>query len=144
MSQVVSLHLGNTPGLPKPAVDRLYLIAGYGALGDRHAGGDASRAVLITGMQSYSKLLAAGIELPFGALGENILLDMDPHSLLGSQIEIGSALLEPVGVCPVCSSLSRFDLRLPKLLYRGRGVYARVLCGGQVSLGQRVKVLQPT
>lgn len=46
-------------------------------------------------------------------------------------------------MCPVCKSLSQFDLRLPKLLYGGRGVYARVLEGGVVRVGDPVLVLAP-
>jgi MOSC domain-containing protein YiiM len=143
MSQVVSLHLGSAPGLPKPAVDSLDLIAGHGAVGDRHAGLDASRAVLIAGVQSYERLRAAGIALPYGALGENILLDFDPHSELGSRLEIGSAILELVSICPVCRSLSRLDPRLPKLLYRGRGVYAWVIRGCIIHTKDPIRVRQP-
>jgi Hypothetical protein len=49
--------------------------------------------------------------------------------------------LELTQVCTVCNSLSQFDLRLPKLLYGGRGLYARVLEGGRVRVGDPVLVL---
>jgi len=126
--KVVSLHLGLGSGLPKPQVEVLELVAGFGAKGDRHAGKDPDRAVLVAGLPSYEKAKGVGIQLPFGALGENLLLDLDPHNLPpGTRLRIGEALLEFSYVCTVCSSLSQFDLRLPKLLYGGRGLYARVL-----------------
>ncbi len=142
MSRVLSLHLGQGEGLPKPQVEALTLVAGFGALGDRHAGKDPDRAVLVAGLAAYEKAQKAGINLPYGALGENLLLDLDPHALpLGSRLRAGEALLELAQVCTVCKSLSQFDLRLPKLLYGGRGVYARVLEGGVVRVGDWVEVL---
>ncbi|WP_038047611.1 MOSC domain-containing protein [Thermus caliditerrae] len=140
--KVVSLHLGLGSGLPKPQVEVLELVAGFGAKGDRHAGKDPDRAVLVAGLPSYEKAKGVGIQLPFGALGENLLLDLDPHNLPpGTRLRIGEALLEFSYVCTVCSSLSQFDLRLPKLLYGGRGLYARVLEGGLVRVGDPVRIL---
>ncbi|WP_234553671.1 MOSC domain-containing protein [Thermus caliditerrae] len=140
--KVVSLHLGLGSGLPKPQVKVLELVAGFGAKGDRHAGKDPDRAVLVAGLPAYDKAKEAGIELPLGALGENLLLDLDPHALPpGTRLRIGEALLEFSYVCTVCSSLSQFDLKLPKLLYGGRGLYARVLEGGLVRVGDPVRIL---
>ncbi|RTG98280.1 MOSC domain-containing protein [Thermus scotoductus] len=140
--KVISLHLGLGSGLPKPQMEVLELIAGFGAKGDRHAGKDPDRAVLVAGLPAYEKAREAGIDLPFGALGENLLLDLDPHHLPpGTRLRVGEALLELAQVCTVCSSLSQFDLRLPKLLYGGRGLYARVLEGGLVRVGDPVRIL---
>jgi hypothetical protein len=93
------------------------------------------------GAPPQEKAKRAGIHLPFGALGENLLLDLDPHLLPpGARLRVGEALLELTQVCTVCNSLSQFDLRLPKLLYGGRGLYARVLEGGRVRVGDLVLV----
>ena len=139
---VISLHLGLGSGLPKPRVEVLELLADFGAKGDRHAGKDPDRAVLVAGLPAYEKAKGAGIELPLGTLGENLLLDLDPHGFPpGTRLRVGEALLEFSYVCTVCSSLSQFDLRLPKLLYGGRGLYARVLEGGLVRVGDPVRIL---
>jgi MOSC domain-containing protein YiiM len=140
--RVLSLHLGTGSGLPKPQVEALDLLAGFGALGDRHAGQNPDRALLVAGIAAYEKAKRAGIHFPFGALGENLLLDLDPHLLPpGARLRVGEALLELTQVCTVCNSLSQFDLRLPKLLYGKRGLYARVLEGGRVRVGDPVLVL---
>lgn len=143
MGRVLSLHVGERPGLPKARVEELRLVAGHGVVGDRHAGGDPRRAVLVAGAGSYRRAREAGVELSYGALGENLLLDLDPHAWVGWRLEAGGALLELVAVCPVCAALTRLDPRLPRLLYRGRGVYARVLRGGVVRLADPVRVLPP-
>lgn len=93
--RVVSLHLGRGPGLPKAAVEELHLVAGMGAEGDRHFGRNPDQAVLVAGTQAYARAAEAGIALPWGALGENLLLEPDPHALgPGARLGIGSALLE--------------------------------------------------
>jgi len=144
MSVVLSLHAGPGSTLPKPAVAFARLVEGQGVEGDRHFGKHPDRAVLVAGQTSYAKARQAGIELPWGALGENLLIDFDPHTLgPHSRLKIGTAVLELTTVCTVCDTLSAFDLRLPKVLYNARGVYARVLQGGLVRVGDPVEVLTP-
>ena len=144
MSTLLSLHAGPGTSLPKPAVAKARLVEGMGVEGDRHFGKHPDRAVLVAGRPAYERAARAGIELPWGALGENLLIDLDPHELdPGSRLQIGAVLLELADVCTVCSSLSAFDLRLPKVLLGKRGLYARVLRGGVVEVGDRIEVQSP-
>lgn len=139
MARVFSLHLGRGPGLPKARVESLELVAEHGALGDRHAGKDAARAVLVTGLPAYQSARESGIELAYGALGENLILDIDPHQLgPGQRLRVAGALLGLSTSCTVCETLAVFDPRLPKLLYNKRGMYARVIKGGVVHIGDAV------
>ena len=115
-----------------------------GVEGDRHFGKQPDRAVLVAGRPAYDMAARAGIELPPGALGENIRVDFDPQQPgPGARLQIGMVLLELTSVCTVCSTLSVFDLRLPKVLLGRRGLYARVLQGGVVQVGDAVEVLSP-
>jgi MOSC domain-containing protein YiiM len=115
-----------------------------GVEGDRHFGRHPDRAVLVVGSLTYALAGRAGIALPPGALGENLLVDFDPHQLAaGTPVQIGTVLLELTTVCTVCDSLSVFDLRLPKVLLGRRGIYARVVRGGMVRVGQAIRVLSP-
>jgi MOSC domain-containing protein YiiM len=144
MSSVLLLHAGQGKTLPKPAIPQAVLVAGMGVEGDRHFGRHPDRAVLVAGSLTYALAGRAGIALPPGALGENLLVDFDPHQLeAGTSLQIGAALLELTTVCTVCDSLSVFDLRLPKVLLGRRGMYARVVRGGTVQVGQAIRVLSP-
>lgn len=141
MNRVLSLHAGLGITLPKPPISQAVLVAGKGVEGDRHFGKHPDRAVLIAGRAAYDLAARAGVQLPTGALGENILVDLDPHQLgPGVHLQIGTVLLELTTICTVCSSLSVFDLHLPKLLLGQRGLYARVLQGGVVQVGDGVQV----
>jgi MOSC domain-containing protein YiiM len=143
MSKVLSLHAGQG-SLPKPSIPQAVLVAGMGVEGDHHFGRHPDRAVLVAGSLTYALAARAGIALPPGALGENLLVDLDPHQLAaGTPVQIGTVLLELTTVCTVCDSLSVFDLRLPKVLLGRRGIYARVVRGGTVQVGQAIRVLSP-
>ncbi|RMH57649.1 MAG: MOSC domain-containing protein [Deinococcus-Thermus bacterium] len=142
--RVLSLHADAGSTLPKGAVEQARLVEGMGVVGDRHFGKNPDQAVLIVGQSAYEYAEQAGIPLPPGALGENIRVDFDPHTLeSGARLRVGPALLELTSACTVCSSLSSFDLRLPKLLLGKRGLYARVLQGGVVQVGDEVLILEP-
>lgn len=145
MSTVLFLHAGQGSTLPKPPIPQAVLVAGMGVEGDRHFGRHPDRAVLVAGSLTYTQVAQAGIVLPPGALGENLLVDFDPHQLgAGTPLQVGAALLELTAVCTVCDSLSVFDLRLPKVLLGRRGIYARVLRGGTVQVGEAIRVLSPS
>jgi len=142
MSSVLSLHVGQGTTLPKASIVQAKLVTGKGVEGDRHFGKHPDLAVLVAGSLTYQQATQAGIELPAGALGENLLVDFDPYQLgSGAHLQIGAVLLELTSVCSVCDPLSISDLRLPKVLHGQRGMCARVLCGGVVQVGDAVGVL---
>ena len=138
-ARLLSLHAAGQ-GFVKDSAPELVLLAHHGAEGDRHAGRDPARALLLTPEATYAHLAARGLELPYGSLGENLVVSgLNPHDLPeGARLEIAEAVLELWAPCPVCRGLSEIDLRLPKLIYGRRGVYARVLRGGLVAVGDEV------
>ncbi|MDQ1264219.1 MAG: hypothetical protein QG559_1220 [Campylobacterota bacterium] len=105
-----------------------------GVIGDKFYAKDTIRSVLITSTDSYELVQKYDIEIPHGYLGENILMDFNPYSLpVGSQLKIGSALLEISQNCTICNHLSTIDKRVPKLLKNDRGIFAKVVQGGKIS-----------
>ena len=108
----------------------------YGVISDKFAGNSkkSDRSVMIVGTKPYSMAREAGIELPDAALGENILLDFDPHTLeVGSKIELGDAILEITAACTLCNHLTQYHKDLPKLILEHRGVYCKVLKSGIIA-----------
>ncbi len=137
---VFSAPKGQT-GLPRPRQARLMLEEGYGIRGDKFAGKALDQTVMIVGTKAYALAEEAGVILEPGSLGENILIDGDPHALpVGTQLRIAEALLEITEACTLCDHLSVFDRRLPRLVRRDRGVYCRILRSGSVTADDRVWV----
>ncbi|WP_456430778.1 MOSC domain-containing protein [Nitratifractor sp.] len=128
-----------TGGLPRPRVETLRLRAEYGIEGDKFAGKNPDRGVLITGKYAYDLAQREGIELAPGSLGENLLLDFDPHRFtIGTVFEIGGARIRVSESCTLCDHLAVFDKRLPRLVRDNRGLYCRVLRDGEIRPGDSV------
>lgn len=140
---VLSLHASSERGLPRPAVGEVRLIAGHGVEGDRKAGKRENRAVLLMGRATYEHLQTLDLWLPYGSLGENLVLDLDPHTLEpGSKLKVGQALLEISLYCTACKTLrDRYGQVFPQMLGRRRGMLARVLQGGRVRTGDGLEVM---
>jgi len=128
-------------GLPRPSVESLDIVKDYGIKGDKFAGKNRDRAVMLVGTKAYDIAKESGIELAGGSLGENILLDFDPHDYIdGTIFTINGVQLEITESCSLCKHIGVFDPRLPKLILNHRGLYCRVLKGGIVTSDQTVSL----
>lgn len=128
-------------GLPRPKVKELNLIENFGIENDKFAGKKLEQTVMIVGLKSYEMAREQNINLEFGSLGENILLDFDPHNLeVGTNLQIGEAIIEITQVCTVCNHLSVFDKNLPQLLKAHRGLYCKIIKSGFIFKDMEVKI----
>lgn len=128
-------------GLPRPKVKELNLIENFGIENDKFAGKKLEQTVMIVGLKSYEMAREQNINLEFGSLGENILLDFDPHNLeVGTNLQIGEAIIEITQVCTVCNHLNVFDKNLPQLLKAHRGLYCKIIKSGFIFKYMEVKI----
>ena len=128
-------------GLPRPKVKELNLIENFGIENDKFAGKKLEQTVMIVGLKSYEMAREQNINLEFWSLGENILLDFDPHNLeVGTNLQIGEAIIEITQVCTVCNHLNVFDKNLPQLLKAHRGLYCKIIKSGFIFKDMEVKI----
>ncbi|WP_230026824.1 MOSC domain-containing protein [Massilia sp. Bi118] len=111
---------------------------GTGVAGDRHADPLSPRQVLLASAAIYTDLT-----LPAHALAENLLLDLDTSSLSsGTVLEIGDAVrLRLMFQCEACGYLDAYKAGVAARIGRRRGVLARVLAGGVIHPGDRIRDL---
>lgn len=117
----------------------------FGVIDDKFAGNPKKihRSVMIVGTTPYDMAREAGIAMPEVALGENVLLNFNPHTLaIGTQLVIGEAILEITSACTLCSHLTQYDKDLPKLILKHRGIYCKVLKGGIIRKNDTVALLK--
>lgn len=120
-------------------MDKIELKKDYGIVGDKFAQKNLDRTVLIIGMIAYDIAKNNNIDLEFGSLGENILLDFDVNRLeIGDIINIDKLKLEVTEVCTICNHLSFYDKRLPSLIKNNRGVYCKINESGIISKGTKI------
>ena len=120
------------------ALDTIRLVSGSGAEGDRHADALSPRQLLLVGADAY-----AGHDLAPHALRENLLFDAGVAGLVsGALLQVGSqALVRVMFVCEACGQLDRHGERLAARIGPERGMLARVLRGGEVHVGDAVRML---
>ena len=113
-----------------------------GVVEDKYYNKNIERSVLITSQDSYKLAAENGIDAPYSALGENLLIDYNPYHLKpGSRIKIGDLILEISQNCTLCKSLAKVDAALPKLLKDDRGIFAKVISGGTIQKSDNIYLL---
>jgi len=113
-----------------------------GIVEDKFYAKDINRSVLLTTIESYGMAVAKNIHMPYGSLGENILIDYNPYALpMGSKLQIGEVVLEVTQYCTICNHLSSIDKTLPRLLKDDRGIFVKVVEAGFISKGDKIYLL---
>jgi MOSC domain-containing protein YiiM len=110
-----------------------------GILEDKFYAKDVVRSILITSLDSYLLAKEADIDVPYGSLGENILVDFNPYKFsVGDKLYIGEVELEITQNCTICNSLQKVDKNLPKILKSDRGIFAKCIKSGKIRKGDIV------
>lgn len=113
-----------------------------GVIGDKFYAKDDARSILMTSTDSYNLIKGYDIDMPYGYLGENILIDYNPYKLaIGTRLKIGGVILEISQNCTICNHLSVLDKRIPKLLKNDRGIFAKTIIGGEISVKDDIYLL---
>ena len=165
---VVAVCKKAEPGIPKIEVDAIQLLENFGVAGDYHAGEFVrhrylakkdptrpnQRQVLLIDTTILAELASQEIHLKPGMMGENIILDgIAVMTLpLGTQLEIGDAVLEITEVRNPCYQLDEMQPGLLKAVEtsgpgpdpRNAGMLARIIKGGWIRPGDPVIVRRAT
>jgi MOSC domain-containing protein YiiM len=113
-----------------------------GVVEDKFYHKNMQRSVLIASIESYNLIKNYNLEMPFGYLGENILLDYNPYALeVGTKLKIGTASLEITQHCTICNHLAVIDVKIPTLLKNDRGIFAKVISEGEIKNGDEVYIV---
>ena len=116
------------------------LIAGVGLEGDAHADSLSPRQLLLASGSAYQAFALAP-----HALRENLLVDFDTSVLAsGTELRIGEEVrLRMMFQCEACGQLDAVQPGLSQKLGARRGMLARVVEGGLISVGDWVRDLGP-
>jgi len=140
--QVLTLYVTQNDGLKTRTSVQSVEVDNNGIRNDKFYAKNSQRSILITSIDSYTLAERNSIDIDQGVLGENILIDINPYSLLaGDKIKIGEVLLEITQNCTLCKGLSSVDSKLPKLLKNDRGIFAKVINqSGKITVGDKVTI----
>ncbi len=131
-------------GTPKQNVGTARLIEGQGLEGDAHAG-CWHRQISLLSVEKVEAFRRKGLEIAPGAFGENLLVrGLDLHALpVGTWLSCGEALLELTQIGKDCHSGCAIQKAVGDCVMPHEGVFAKVLRGGLVSVGDEIAATAP-
>jgi len=141
--RVVAISISDRRGIPKRNVEVAQIVEDYGISGDAHGG--TKRQVSLLAMESIMKMIEKGAKVKPGDFAENITTQGVNLSKvkIGSKIGIGdSVLLEVTHIGKVCHSRCRIYYSVGDCIMPREGIFARVLKGGKIRVGDKVEVYQ--
>ena len=149
MPQVVSIVYTPSPPGPRPqdrfervAVERAQLVENHGIEGDAK-GRPGTREVNVMCAEVLAELAAEGFQTAPGEMGEQVVIAGVPAAALapGVRLQLGGAVIEVILPRTGCARFEHIQGR-PKQSGQGRlGVMARVVSGGEVAVGDEVRVM---
>ena len=141
--KVVSVNISDKKGVRKKPVDEILLKADYGIEGDAHASSEWHRQVSLLAMESIKKMQEMGLDVKPGDFAENITTEgLDLITLpIGTKINIGSGVIGEVSqIGKECHTRCAIYYQAGDCVMPKEGIFIKVLRGGYVRAGDRVKV----
>lgn len=138
---ITGICLSRAKGTAKVNRGKGVLEAGVGLKGDAHANG-GHRQLSLLSAESVEAFRARGAEVEDGAFGENILISgIDPAKLsVGTVLRLGDARVKLTQKGKECHSRCAIYERMGDCIMPREGVFAEVLRGGEITVGDEVYV----
>ena len=138
---VRAVCLSQARGTEKVNAGRAELRADWGLVGDAHAG-HWHRQVSLLSADKIAAFNAKGANVQPGAFGENLVVEgLDFRAMpVGSRLRCGQALLEITQIGKECHSHCAIYHRMGECIMPHEGVFAKVLEGGTVAVGDVITV----
>ncbi len=143
--QVVAISISKKKGTRKSPVNEALLIAGHGVAHDAHAG-DWHRQVSFLASESIGRAREGGLAVDFGDFAENIATrGIDWLNVpVGTRLGIGDqAEVQITQIGKECHRKCAIYYAAGDCIMPREGIFARVLKGGTVRVGDGIRFLPP-
>jgi MOSC domain-containing protein YiiM len=141
--KLVSIAISKKKGIPKEPVEEAVLVQGHGIEGDAH-GGPWHRQISFLSSESIDRVRKKGFDVGFGDFAENIAtFGINWREIpVGTRVKLGlSALVEITQIGKKCHSKCAIYHRQGDCIMPREGIFAKVIEGGTIRCGDRVKVV---
>lgn len=139
MGKVIAVCTSPRRGTAKTDVHSAVFAAGWGIEGDAHAG-CWHRQVSLLGSEKVDAFRAKGAQVESGAFGENLVVEgFDFRTLpVGTLLRCNSVLLEITQIGKECHAHCAIYQQMGDCIMPREGVFARVLEGGAIAVGDEM------
>lgn len=144
MGIIKAICISEQKGTQKHPVPSARLLEDWGVEGDAH-GGKWHRQVSLLSLEKIQDFRARGAQVDFGAFGENLVVEgYDFRALpVGSRFQCGDVLLEMTQIGKECHSHCAIYHAVGDCIMPREGVFAQVLRGGSIAVGDELVLLPP-
>lgn len=144
MAKIAGICISEKKGTQKHEVKKARLIPNHGIENDAHAG-KWHRQVSLLNLEKIEEFRAKGVDVDFGAFGENLIIDeFDFRKLpVGTRFKIGDVLLEMTQIGKECHSHCAIYHAVGDCIMPREGVFTEVIIGGEIEVGDEVEMLPP-
>lgn len=142
--RIRAISISAEKGMPKHNVPEAELQADFGIVGDAHAG-SGPRQVSLLDMASIEELRQQGADISPGDFAENLTAEgIDLSALrVGQRLQVGGIVdLEVTQLGKRCHGRCRIFEKLGDCIMPRQGVFARVLTGGRIQVGDTVELMK--
>lgn len=141
MGKVLAVCVSSRRGIQKSNIQSATFIVNHGIEGDAHAGA-WHRQVSLLSADKIDAFRARGADVESGAFGENLVVEgIDFRALpVGTLLRCGGVLLEMTQIGKECHTHCAIYQKMGECIMPREGVFARVLEGGVISVGDEMTV----
>jgi MOSC domain-containing protein YiiM len=144
LPEVIAVCKSDQKGTRKIPVDVGMLKVATGLVGDAHAGSPPQREVSLLAIESIQKMNAKGYAFKAGDFAENITtegIDL-PVLPVGTRLQVGDGvILEVTQIGKKCHTKCAIYQEVGKCIMPKEGIFAKVINGGSVKAGDKIRIL---
>ena len=140
--KIRAVCISEKKGTPKIDIKSVNIIENFGLQNDAHAGSE--RQVSLLSWDKVEDFKKSGADVTAGDFGENLLIEgFDFKTFpVGTKFKCNDVILEIIQIGKKCHSACTITQRTGKCIMPSEGVFARVLHGGKVSVGDEIELIE--
>ncbi len=145
MARIIAVCRSDTKGVSKTPIDEGFFKEDFGLVDDAHAASDTHRQVSLLALASIEKMRSLRLELSAGDFAENLTVNgLDLVSLpVGTRLAVGKdVILEVTQIGKECHTGCAILRQIGKCIMPKEGIFARVVKGGSVKAGDKLKIME--
>jgi MOSC domain-containing protein YiiM len=142
MGKVIAVCTSPQKGTQKKNIGEALFMEDFGIQGDAHAG-KWHRQVSLLSYDKIEEFRQKGAEVGDGAFGENLVvegIDFKRHPV-GTRFQCKDVVLEMTQIGKECHHGCEIFQKMGDCIMPREGVFARVIKGGKIAVGDRLEIL---
>lgn len=144
MGKITGICISEKRGVQKHFIEEANIIADWGIEGDAH-GGKWHRQISLLSQEKVDAFKAKGADIHPGSFGENLIVEGFDFSAMpvGTRFVIGDVVLEMTQIGKECHNHCVIYKKMGDCIMPKEGVFAEVVEGGHIKVGQEVTCILP-